>query len=110
MKRAKLVCFMLLAHTALRALFFALANAGNIMLPPKPPKRVKRTPTTGQMSMDITRPPTANPVPLSLLVGFLICTKATIPRMKPMQLSSGRNAMMNEATARPEVLGSVGMP
>jgi hypothetical protein len=69
-----------------------------------------RAKITGQMTVDITKPPIAKPEPLSRLIGFLIFTKATIPRMKPMQLNSGKNAMMNEATARPEVLGSVGMP
>ena len=102
-----LILLRLFTHLMRLALLFAFAKAGNIMLPPKPPRRVIMTPTTGQMIMDIIRPPTARPVPLSPLALFLICTRAMMARMKPMQLSPGKNAMMNEATAMPEVLSWV---
>ena len=92
------------------ALLFALANAGKNVLAAPPPTTVRKIASTGQITKDITKPPTAKPEPLSLLAGFLICTKAMMARMKPMQLSPGRNARINEATAMPEVLGSVGMP
>ncbi len=53
MKRAKLVCFMLLAHTALRALFFALANVRNALKGTDTEEVKKKTQALVQTSMKL---------------------------------------------------------